>query len=158
MGNGKYHIVSQRNASRNADDRSGKSCQTTENAAYFRTDSKLFTELGVRAVEAANQQISCKKGCAACCRQPVPLAEIEAYRIAEIVENLPEPSRTKVKDKFDKAAKHFHETGWFEKLENCREKEEIEKNSIGIFFRGRGLSVFGRRILFDSSRPSGCVP
>jgi len=102
----------------------------------FQQIANSFTDLGVKAVEAENKKISCKKGCGACCRQPVPLAEIEAYQIAELVENLPEPRRGKVKMRFDEAAKHFHKIGWFEKLENCKEKEEIEKTVLEYFFEG----------------------
>ena len=102
----------------------------------FQQIANSFTDLGVKAVESENKKISCKKGCGACCRQPVPLAEIEAYQIAELVENLPEPRRGKVKMRFDEAAKHFHKIGWFEKLENCKEKEEIEKTVLEYFFEG----------------------
>ena len=102
----------------------------------FQQIANSFTELGVKAIEEENKQISCKKGCGACCRQPVPLAEIEAYQIAELVENLPEPRRSKVKKRFDEAAKHFKAIGWFEKLENCKEKEEIEKTVLEYFFEG----------------------
>ena len=74
------------------------------------------------AVEAKGREISCKKGCGACCSQPVPVAEIEAYQIAELVENLPEPRRTEVKERFDKAFAHFAEIGWFEKLSEAPNK------------------------------------
>lgn len=96
----------------------------------FRQIANSFTDLGIKAVEEENQKISCQKGCGACCRQPVPLAEIEAYQIAELVEHLPEPRRSNVKKRFDEAANHFKAIGWFEKLENCKEKEEIEKTVL----------------------------
>lgn len=102
----------------------------------FQQIANSFTDLGVKEVEAENKKISCKKGCGACCRQPVPLAEIEAYQIAELVENLPEPRRSQVKRRFDEAARHFHKIGWFEKLENCKEKEELEKTVLEYFFEG----------------------
>jgi Fe-S-cluster containining protein len=97
-----------------------------------------FTDLGVKAIEDANQKISCKKGCGACCRQPVPLAEIEAYQIAELVENLPEPRRSEIKNRFEKACQHFQNVGWFERLDNCADLTSTERKKIisDYFFEG----------------------
>jgi hypothetical protein len=52
------------------------------------TDS--FVGMAENAIENAGGKISCQKGCAACCRQAIPLAEIEAYKIAEMVNDLPD--------------------------------------------------------------------
>lgn len=123
----------------------------------FQQVTNSFTELGVKAVEDENQHISCQKGCSACCRQPVPLAEIEAYQIAELVENLPEPRRSNVKKRFDEAAKHFRELGWFEKLENCKEKEEIEKTVLEYFFEGVECPFLEEESCsIHQNRPIGC--
>src|SRR5438132_622178 len=50
-----------------------------------------IVELAVHAVEAQGRRVSCKRGCGACCRQLVPIAEVEARRIRDLVEDLPEP-------------------------------------------------------------------
>src|SRR4051812_33603734 len=63
-----------------------------------------FTVLGVAAAEATGQKISCQKGCGACCRQPVPLSELEIYYIGLIVDYLPEPRRSEVIKRFADAA------------------------------------------------------
>lgn len=95
----------------------------------FQQMSNSFTEIGVADVENAGKRVSCKKGCGACCRQPVPLAEVEAFAIAELVENLPEPRRGDIKKRFDEACRHFFGIKWFEKLDRCAiaGKEERQK-------------------------------
>jgi len=81
-------------------------------------------------------EISCQKGCGACCRQLVPLAEIEAYEIAETVEAFPEPRRSEIKMRFEKACRHFAATGWFERLDRSAilSKEEREKVVFSYFY------------------------
>ena len=104
----------------------------------FQQMANSFVEMGVDAVETQGEKISCKKGCGACCRQPVPLAEIEAYQLAELVENLPEPRQTEVRKRFDEAFKHFAEIGWYERLSQAagKEKEEQEKVVLDYFREG----------------------
>ncbi len=102
----------------------------------FQQMSNSFVEMGVNAVKSSGKKISCQEGCAACCYQAIPLAEIEAYRIAEIVENLPELRRTEIKNRFDAASRHFHEIGWFERLDQCAlmPKEARQKVVMEYFY------------------------
>ena len=78
--------------------------------------ANAFVEASVAVVEAGGKAISCKAGCGACCRQPVPISEIEVYRIAELVDAMPEPRRTMVRDRFAAACEHFHSIGWFDRM------------------------------------------
>jgi Fe-S-cluster containining protein len=96
----------------------------------FQQMANSFVDIGVKAVESEGKTISCQKGCGACCRQPVPVAEIETYQLAELVENLPEPRRSKVKERFDKAFAHFAEIGWFERLSECAGKEQKDQEKV----------------------------
>lgn len=84
----------------------------------FQQMTGSFVNLSVQAAETSGLAISCKKGCGACCRQGVPLAEIEAFEIAELVENLPEPRRAEIKRKFAEGCEQLRESGWFERLDN----------------------------------------
>ncbi len=78
------------------------------------TDS--FVRFNVEDAETEGKAVSCKAGCGACCRQPVPIAIAEAYDIAEIVENLPEPQRSEVQKRFDQASTELKESGWIDRL------------------------------------------
>ncbi len=89
-----------------------------------------FVGLAENALENAGGRISCQKGCGACCRQAIPLAEIEAYQIAEMVKALPEPRRTEIVNRFDAAWRHFSEIGWFERLDTCINLSPPEREKI----------------------------
>lgn len=98
-----------------------------------------FVDLGVQAVESQGEKISCKKGCGACCRQPVPIAEVEAFQIAELVENLPEPRRSEVKKRFAEGVEHFKKIKWFERLENCSRETPEELQKLIMEYFGEGI-------------------
>src|SRR5262245_56987035 len=56
--------------------------------------------VGIQSVEKAGQKVSCKAGCGACCRQLVPISEVEARRIRDVLDELPEPRRSVVRERF----------------------------------------------------------
>lgn len=94
-----------------------------------------FVNLSEQSLEGAGEKISCTKGCGACCRQPVPIAEVEAFQLAELVENLPEPRRSEIKQKFAEGAARFHEINWFERVENCATDAPVElERLVGEYF------------------------
>lgn len=67
----------------------------------LRSLDNAVIELAVRKAEAAGEQVSCCKGCSACCKaQPVPVTPPEAYALWRLVEGLPEPRRAAVRRRF----------------------------------------------------------
>jgi Fe-S-cluster containining protein len=95
----------------------------------FQQMTNSFVDLSVKAVEAQGETMSCKEGCGACCRQPVPISELEVYQIAELVESMPEPRRSEIKNRFSDACEHFARIGWFEKIAACDEVGKTEGRS-----------------------------
>jgi Fe-S-cluster containining protein len=65
---------------------------------------------------AACRPVSCKAGCAACCRHLVALTEPEARQLAELVEALPEPRRTAVRARFASALERLAAAGLLDEL------------------------------------------
>ncbi|MBX3501811.1 MAG: YkgJ family cysteine cluster protein [Alphaproteobacteria bacterium] len=57
----------------------------------------------VAAVERGGKSISCREGCAACCRQAVPLADVEAWALGDLIEAMPEPRRAVVRQRLAEA-------------------------------------------------------
>ena len=83
----------------------------------FQQMTNTFVEFGVYAAESEGRSVSCKAGCGACCRQPVPISEVEVYQIAELVETMPEPERSEIKKRFADAVERFNQIGWFDKMD-----------------------------------------
>ena len=76
------------------------------------------TFVGVAEINAKKSglEISCRKGCGACCRQLVPISEIEAYQLRDLVRDLPEPKRSQVLARFAAARRRLEEAGLMEIL------------------------------------------
>ena len=105
----------------------------------FQAMASSFVDTSIEEIEAQGKKISCKAGCGACCRQAVPLAEIEAYRIAELVENMEEPRRSEIKQKFAEACRHFHETNWFERMDEYTKLSHEERQTIVLEYFYDGI-------------------
>lgn len=99
----------------------------------FQEFADSFVNIGIEAANAAGNSVSCRKGCGACCRQPVPLAEAECFQISDLVKRLPEPRRTEIKKRFSAAVEHFQKIGWFEDLKNCKNDEELQTLALRYF-------------------------
>jgi Fe-S-cluster containining protein len=115
-----------------------KPVKPTRMLPVFQMVTSSLVELGVSEVESQGEKISCKAGCGACCRQPVPLAEIEAFQIAELVENMPEPRRSEIKRRFAEGARRFHENRWFERMERYAEMNAKDRLDLVLeyFYEG----------------------
>jgi len=70
----------------------------------------------VKAEEAQGRAVSCRSGCGACCRQIVPISEVEARMLHRLVEEMPEPRRTQVKERFEQARQALEEGGLLDAL------------------------------------------
>lgn len=82
------------------------------------------------------KKISCRAGCGACCRQLVPISQAEAYRLADLVEQLPEPRRMEVRRRFADVAQRLGAAGMLQKLCEPNNVPEDALQPIGMdYFR-----------------------
>jgi Fe-S-cluster containining protein len=101
-----------------------------------------FAEILIgRAVEREREQgrsVSCRKGCGACCRQLVPISEIEARQIRDLVTACPPSRRDVLRARFDAARQRLEEAGLLEKLVHPERfsNEELTAETLGLpYFR-----------------------
>jgi Fe-S-cluster containining protein len=91
----------------------------------FQKASNYFVKLSVEKSRSKDKEVSCQAGCAACCRQPVPVSESEAHLLRNVIEAMPETDKTRVKKRFDDAFDHLEKTGWFKRvIETSRIKDK----------------------------------
>jgi Fe-S-cluster containining protein len=90
------------------------SVSATDLLPIYQGLTNLVVDIGVEAVEHRGEAVSCRKGCGACCRQPVPISETEARAVAQLVENLPEPRRSIVRERFVGARNRLAAAGLLE--------------------------------------------
>ena len=56
------------------------------------------------ALKSVGADVRCGKGCAACCKYLIPLSVPEVHQLWRDVQDLPEPDRSRVKDRFARSA------------------------------------------------------
>ncbi len=79
------------------------------------------TQLEVRHAIEAGQTVSCRMGCAACCRMLVPLSAPEAFALREYVAQLPTDRRTLVLTRLSDTKDRLSQTGLWERLHDLAE-------------------------------------
>lgn len=82
--------------------------------------------LGIAATEARGESVSCRVGCAACCRHLVPLAESEARHLADVTRRLPQPLRDRVHERFVSAKRRLIDTTLMATLEAPAQHDTTE--------------------------------
>jgi Fe-S-cluster containining protein len=86
------------------------------------------------------KRVSCAKGCGACCRQLVPVAEVEARRLAALVRELPEPRRTEVRARFAAARRRLEAAGLLGELRHAQhEWSEEALPAFGLAYFRQGI-------------------
>jgi Fe-S-cluster containining protein len=94
----------------------------------------------VRTAEGEGETVSCRKGCGACCRQLVPIAEVEARHLRDLVDGLPEPRRTQVRARFAEARRRLEEAGLLDKLLRREQWAEGERQEVGLEYFRQGVA------------------
>jgi Fe-S-cluster containining protein len=100
----------------------------------------ISNELARRAatkVIAEGEKISCRAGCGACCRQPVPVSEAEAHMIAGLVEAMPEPRRSEIRARFAAAERTLEETALASRMLDMEDGSTV--HDVGTKYFGLGV-------------------
>lgn len=96
----------------------------------FQKMSSAVVDVSANFAVESGKTISCKAGCGACCRQAVPISEVEAYHVADLVEAMSEPRRTEVRQRFADALAHFREVKWFDQYEELKRTASISEPDL----------------------------
>ena len=113
--------------------------------------------MAVKAEAALGREVSCKKGCGACCRQAVPLSPAEAWMIADVVAAMPAERKAAVLERFSDAHGRLQEAGFGDKV--LTGAGEAEVNRLGIDYFRLGIPcpfLEEESCSIHPSRPSAC--
>ena len=77
--------------------------------------------LEVRRLQAGGDRVSCRRGCAACCRMLIPVSAPEAFALAESMRAWPEPRRQAVLARMRDARDRLDSAGLLSALQNFAE-------------------------------------
>lgn len=99
-----------------------------------------LVQIGEEQTAEQGKQISCQKGCGACCRQMVPIAPVEAHGIRDLVERLPEPRKTEILQRFAAAKEKMLAAGMWQKMNERESWPENEVTTIGVEYFHLGVA------------------
>lgn len=76
-----------------------------------------------RAIE-AGQTISCRMGCAACCRMLVPLSAPEAFALGDYLTQLPADQRNRMTDRLNETTARLRQEGLLDQLQEVADSPQ----------------------------------
>lgn len=112
----------------------------TQMLPIFQQLANTIVSVGVKEAEAAGAQISCTKGCGACCRQLVPIAESEAHQLHALVEALPESRRTTIRARFAEAKARLQASGLHDQLLFPGQLTIDARQQLGLTYFQQGIA------------------
>jgi Fe-S-cluster containining protein len=62
------------------------------------------------------ETITCKAGCGACCRQYVPVSDLEARGLMEVIRRMPEERQARVRARFAEAEARLRDAGMWDRM------------------------------------------
>ncbi len=77
----------------------------------FQTFANRMVQRSEEAVREAGEEVSCRKGCGACCRQLVPVGQSEALHLAALVAKMPWERQATVRARFARGMAALAEVG-----------------------------------------------
>ncbi len=95
-----------------------------------------------RAVQDSEREglaVSCRKGCGACCRQVVPVSEVEAHHVGALLDSTPEPRRSLLVARFREAGVRLREAGLLERLRDPQGLSGPDRLELGLAYFGLGI-------------------
>jgi len=110
-----------------------------------------------RELDGTDRSVSCRMGCAACCRQAVTISATEAYHIRDLVETVPEPRQGAIRQRFADVSRRAKEAGLYAALmdpgglsADQREALALDYLALGIpcpFLEAETCSIYADRPL-----------
>ncbi|HNY39548.1 MAG TPA: YkgJ family cysteine cluster protein [Bryobacteraceae bacterium] len=85
--------------------------------------------------------VTCKAGCGACCRQPVPISVHEAEALLKLVAGMEWERRTKVEGRFAEAMRRMEESGLIEAMRGIGQlTDEVERRDLALKYFTLGVA------------------
>ena len=117
-----------------------RSTRPRELLPLYRGLTEHLTQAVLVGVIEAGRQVSCARGCGACCRQLVPVADLEAWRIRELIDELPEARRAIIRERFADARRRLVEAGLLEVLQDTAGIKREDASDLGERYFAQGIA------------------
>ena len=98
-----------------------------------------LTELAARASTRQGKSISCRAGCTACCHYLVGVSESEADYLAELVAQVPEERRTRIRERFQLVIEELEQCGLLDQMGNLAELSDEALDELSHKYLARWI-------------------
>jgi len=125
----------------------------------FQEMTNSFVAHAARQSESEGKAVTCKEGCWACCRHLIPVSELEARYLADLVEAMPEPRRTELIRRFQRTLELLEETGLLEPLRDRSNQAKQSLHDLGMAFFEHNIHcpfLEDHRCSIHAQRPLAC--
>ncbi len=106
----------------------------------FRSLADAAIGAAVEAAQDAGLKVSCRQGCGACCRQLVPISQIEARRLAQVVNDAPQERRAEILYRFEQAGRRLKDAGLLEKVHSPETMTPEQRKALGLEYFRLGIA------------------
>lgn len=106
----------------------------------FQSLADSFVGLVLKDAQTNGAKVSCQKGCGVCCRQLVPISEVEARQLRDLINDLPDPRRSEVQARFDTARLRLQDSGLLEKLLSPERLSPEERIPFALEYFSQGIA------------------
>ena len=86
----------------------------------------------IRQAEKSGKSISCKAGCGACCKQPVPVTLLEVEYLNRVVKKMPAQKQQQIRAIFVDHLKAVQEAGLLDKLQVIASLKSEERHQLAV--------------------------
>jgi Fe-S-cluster containining protein len=117
----------------------------------------LVVGIGIRRVQHSGAHISCRAGCGACCRQPVPISESEARQLKRLVDAMPQARRTLIRERFATGVRRLAEAGLLDQFRDAAPAADGVSWAVDYFRLGVPCPFLeDESCSIHSERPTAC--
>lgn len=122
--------------------------------------AEMMISASVQDAQSQGRAVSCRPGCAACCRQLIPVTQTEARRIARLVDAMEEPRRSEILERFRAVREKAERAGLVDRLQRIAGADEATLRALAIdYFRNANIDcpfLENERCSFYGERPLRC--
>jgi Fe-S-cluster containining protein len=96
----------------------------------FQKLTNQVVDHSIELTQREGKEISCKAGCGACCKQPVPVTLLEVEHLNRVVKKMPEQRQRRVRATFAHHLKVVEEAGLLEQFRNMADIDSEQRRQL----------------------------
>ncbi len=105
----------------------------------FQGLSDTIVKIAIEKDNREGKNLTCKKGCGACCHQIVPIGKVEMYWLRDVVSGLPKQKQEQLKKRFADIEHNLKKSGLFQDSLDIAKLKPEERHTLGKSYFNLGI-------------------